>query len=84
MYLNVLPRNSTNENWDGRRDLWKENYRRRKLLRFFTDHPIKPPDPKLAQFHCQEDEREQAKADRFNRAQQKRYEQWLKKRKAAG
>jgi hypothetical protein len=25
-------------------------------------------------------ERQQAKADRFNRAQQKRYEAWLKKR----
>ena len=42
-----------------------------------------PPDPKLAQFNRQEDERERARADRFNRAQQKRYEQWLKKRKAA-
>jgi hypothetical protein len=72
-----------NENWDGCRDLWKENYRRRKLLRFYTDHPIKPPDPKLAQFHRQEDEREQAEADRFNRAQQKRYEAWLTKRNTA-
>jgi hypothetical protein len=23
-----------NENWDGYHDLWKENYRRRKLIRF--------------------------------------------------
>jgi hypothetical protein len=30
------------ENWDGCRDLWKENYRRRKLIRFLTDHPITP------------------------------------------
>jgi hypothetical protein len=56
-----------NDNWDGCRDLWKENYRRMKLRRFYTDHPITPPDPKLAELH-----RQQAKADRFNRAQQRR------------
>jgi|SRR6516165_671012 len=33
-----------NNNWDGCRDLWKENYRRAKLLRFHTDRPITPPD----------------------------------------
>jgi len=31
----------------------------------------------------QSDAREQARRDRFKRAQQKRYEKWLKKRKAA-
>jgi len=67
-----------NKNWDGCRDLWKENYRRMKLRRFYTDRPITPPDPERLQY-----EREKAKADRFNHAQQKRYEQWLKKRKAA-
>jgi hypothetical protein len=70
-----------NANWDGCRDLWKENYRRRKLWRFYTDHPITPPDPQRLEYDRQYREREQAKADRFNRAQQKRYEEWLKKRK---
>jgi hypothetical protein len=34
-----------NKNRDGCRDLWKENYRRSKLIRYYTDHPITPPDP---------------------------------------
>jgi hypothetical protein len=72
-----------NKNWDGCRDLWKENYRRSKLIRFFTDHPITPPDPERLEYERQYREREQAKAEWFNRAQQKRYEQWLKRKKAA-
>jgi hypothetical protein len=71
-----------NHNWDGCRDLWKENYRRSKLRRFYTDHPITPPDPERLQYERQYREHRQAEADRFNHAQQKRYEQWLKKRKA--
>ena len=35
-------RNMYNENWDGYGDLWKENYRRMKLRRFYTDRPITP------------------------------------------
>jgi hypothetical protein len=72
-----------NKNWDGCRDLWKENYRRAKLLRFHTDHPITPPDPERLEYERQYRERRQAEADRFNARQQKRYEAWLKKRKAA-
>jgi hypothetical protein len=73
-----------NKNWDGCRDLWKENYRRAKLLRFHTDHPIAPPDPERLQYERQYRERRQAEADRFNRAQQERYGKWLEeKRKAA-
>jgi hypothetical protein len=53
------------ENTDGCRERWKENYRRRKLLRFNTDHLIESPDLELAQIHCQEAER---------------YEAWLAKR----
>jgi hypothetical protein len=69
------------ENWDGCRDLWKENYRRMKLLRFYTDRPITPPDPERLEYERQYRERRHAEADRFNHAQQKRYEQWLKDRK---
>jgi hypothetical protein len=71
------------ENWDGCRDMWKEGYRRKKLIRFYTDHPIVPPDPRIVEYERQYRGRQQAKADSFNRAQQKRYEAWLKKRKAA-
>ena len=42
--------NMYNENWDGCRDLWKENYRRMKLRRFYTDRPIVPPDPDILEF----------------------------------
>jgi hypothetical protein len=65
-----------NANWDGCRDLWKESYRKRKLLRLI-DRPIVPPDPKRLEYERQYRERKQAEADRFNRAQQKRYEAWL-------
>jgi hypothetical protein len=66
-----------NENWDGCRDRWKENYRRIKLLRY-TDHPINPPDPKLVEYDRRARERKQAEADKFNRAQQERYRKWLR------
>jgi hypothetical protein len=69
-----------NNNWDGCRDLWKESYRKRKLLRLI-DRPIVPPDPKIVEYERQQRERRQAEADRFNRAQQKRYEEWLAARK---
>jgi hypothetical protein len=69
------------KNWDGCRDAWRENYRRMKLRRFYTDHPITPPDPEQLEYERQYREQEQAKADRFNRAQQKRYEAWLAARK---
>jgi hypothetical protein len=72
-----------NKNWDGCRDLWKENYRHSKLIRFFTDRPITPPDPKQLEYEREYRECDQARRDRFNRAQQKRYERWLKRRKAA-
>jgi len=39
-----------NQKWDGCRHLWKENYRRWKMIRFHTDHPIKPPDPKEIEY----------------------------------
>jgi hypothetical protein len=65
-----------NKNWDGCRDLWKENYRWGKLLRLI-DRPIVPPDPKQLEYERRRREQEQAKADRFSRAQQKRYEAWL-------
>jgi hypothetical protein len=64
-----------NKNWDGCRDRWKESYRRGKLLRMI-DRPIVPPDPKRLEYERQYREQQQAKADRFNRAQQKRYEAW--------
>jgi hypothetical protein len=50
-----------NQHWDGCRDLWKENYRRMKLLRFYTDHPITPPDLERLQYEREYREREQAK-----------------------
>ena len=73
-------RNMYNENWDGCRDLWKENYRRMKLRRFYTDRPIVPPDPDTLEFEREYRECQQAKADRFNRTQQKRYEEWLQRK----
>jgi hypothetical protein len=49
----------------------------------YTDHRIVPPepaDPKIVEYERQYREQRQAEADRFNRAQQERYEAWLKKR----
>jgi hypothetical protein len=46
--------------------------------------PLPPRDSRAIEYERKWREREQAKADRFNRSQQKRYERWLKKRKAAG
>jgi hypothetical protein len=43
--------------------------------------PLPPRDPRALEYERKWREREQAKADRFNRAQQKRYEEWLKKKK---
>jgi hypothetical protein len=37
-----------NKNWDGCRDLWKEQYRHRKLYRLI-DRPIVPVDPVIAE-----------------------------------
>ena len=64
-----------NHNWDGCRDLWKENYRKRKLAGLIEPEP---KDPKTTEW---ERDREQARRDAFNRNQQKRYERWLKKHK---
>ena len=72
-------RKMCNKNWDGCRDLWKESYRKRKLFRLI-DSPIVPPDPVLAEANRRHYERDQAYCDRFNRAQQKRYEAWLRRK----
>jgi hypothetical protein len=79
----VIPTKKPAPDPTGARDLWKENYRRAKLLRFHTEPPNTPPDPEQLEYERQYRECEQAKADRFNQSQQKRYEEWLKKRKAA-
>jgi hypothetical protein len=55
-----------NNNWDGCRDLWKENYRWAKLLRFHTDRPIMPPDLERLEYERQYREHRRAEADRFN------------------
>jgi hypothetical protein len=67
-----------NENWDGCRDLWKEEYRRRKLYRNM-DRPIVPEDPIIAEAERKYREREQAYEDRFNQRQQERYKRWQKR-----
>jgi hypothetical protein len=59
-----------NENWNGCRDVWKENYRRRKLA-LYTDRPIEPPDPRLVEGERQYREREAAEHAKFNRMQQR-------------
>jgi hypothetical protein len=65
-----------NENWNGCRDVWKENYRRRKLA-LYTDRPIEPPDPRLVEGERQYREREAAEHAKFNRMQQRCYQKWL-------
>jgi hypothetical protein len=69
-----------NENWDGCRDAWKENYRRRKQFQY-TDQQIKPKDPRMIEYERQAREREQDEHDEFNRRQQERYETWLRLRR---
>ena len=46
--------------------------------------PPPPRDPRALEYERKWRERQQAYRDRFNARQQKRYEKWLKKRKAAG
>jgi hypothetical protein len=69
------------KNWDGCRDAWKENNRRRQLFQY-TDQQIKPKDPRVIEFERQYREREQAYQAEFNRRQQALYERWLAIRKA--
>jgi hypothetical protein len=59
--------------------LWKEEYRRRKLYRYYMDHPIVPIDPVIAEGERKYCEREQAYEDRFNQGQQERYKRWQKR-----
>jgi hypothetical protein len=67
-----------NQNWDGCRDRWKEQYRCRKLYRY-SDRPIPVTDKRVAEYERQAREREQAYRDKFNREQQERYRRWLRR-----
>ena len=69
-----------NENWDHCRDLWKENYRRKKLFQDI-DRPIKPRNPKAVKWERQRRERQKTERAEFYRLQQECYQTWLRLKK---